>query len=218
MTQEYPIAPEVYDAWYQTVRGSWIGQQEFSALLKLFSPVAGQTLLDIGSGSGNFSRRFSQLGLNVTGYDASSEMNEYANANSRGINYIQGDALSLPFADNSVDYCSAITSLCFVSKPEQALAEMWRVSRKAVLLGLLNRNSLLYYMKRNSKGYQGARWDKFNDVTQWSNHLKPAANINYRSAIWLPSGGIFSRTIESIAPKQYPYAGFLAVVLEKHQD
>ena len=110
-------------------------------------------------------------------------MNICANANSKDITYIQGDALVLLFADNSVDYCSAITSLCFVPNPEQALAEMWRVSRKAVILGLLNRHSLLYYMKRKSKGYQGARWDELKTVKTWSNNLIPAANINFRSAI-----------------------------------
>ena len=46
--------PAVYDAWYLSYRGSWIGQQEFSALLKLFTPIEGQTILDIGCGSGYF--------------------------------------------------------------------------------------------------------------------------------------------------------------------
>ena len=209
------LDPATYNAWSETPKGSWIGQQEFAALLKLFSPEAGQSLLDIGSGSGYFSRGFSELGLDVIGLDSSREMNIYANANSKDITYIQGDVLVLPFADNSVDYCSAITSLCFVPKPEQALAEMWRVSRKAVILGLLNRHSLLYYMKRKSKGYQCARWDELKMVKTWSNNLIPAANINFRSAIWLPSGGKFSRLIENIAPHHSPFAGFLALALKK---
>lgn len=218
MTQEYSISPDVYDAWYKTVRGAWIGQQEFSALMKLFTPREGQTLLDVGSGSGYFSRRFYHQGLKVTGLDFSIDMNIYASANSEGINYLQGDALSLPFADNSFDYVSAITSLSFMNDPEHAIAEMWRVSRKGLLLGLLNRHSLLYYMKRNSKGYQGARWDVLNTVQQWSNNLKPAAKIKFCSAIYIPSGGIISRFIEKITPKQFTYAGFLAIRLEKKQE
>lgn len=207
--------PAVYDAWYRSARGSWIGQQEFSTLLKLFTPKEGQSLLDVGCGTGYFSQRFQKLGLQVTGLDPDVAMINFAKAKESQIEYVKGDALTLPFADNSYDYCSAITSLCFVSEPEQALAEMWRVSRKAVIVGLLNRNSLLYYMKRNSKGYQGARWDKIKNVKQWVNNLIPAATLNFSSAIWLPSGGKFSRVIENIAPEHYPYAGFLAVVLEK---
>ena len=207
--------PAIYDAWYYSTRGSWIGQQEFSALLKLFAPKEGQTLLDIGSGSGYFSRRFQEVGLDVTGLDPNSQMNAYASANSRGIDFIQGDASLLPFADNRFDYCAAITSLCFVKNPEKALAEMWRVSRHAVILGLLNRNSLLYYMKRSSKGYQGARWDDIKNVRQWADSLIPKAKLIFRSAIWLPNGGLFSRIIETMASAKYPYAGFLAIALEK---
>lgn len=204
-----------YDAWYQTPRGSWIGQQEFSTLLKLFNPTRGQSLLDVGSGTGYFSLRFQQQGLQVTGLDQDPAMLAFARAKDSQIEYIKGDAMALPFADNSFDYCSAITSLCFVSQPEQALAEMWRVARKGVILGLLNRRSLLYYMKRNSKGYQGARWDKLENVRQWVDKLDPSANIDFRSAIWLPGGNKFSRLVEKLAPEQTCYAGFLAVVLEK---
>ena len=50
--------PKIYDAWNQSTRGSWIGEQEFSILLKLFSPKAGQSLLDVGCGTGYFSQQF----------------------------------------------------------------------------------------------------------------------------------------------------------------
>jgi len=208
-------APAAYDAWYQTAKGQWIGQQEFATLLQLFTPKEGQTLLDVGSGTGYFSERFQQAGLQVTGLDPDPAMIDFARAKEKPIKYIEGDASTLPYADNSFDYCTAITSLCFVSDPEQVLAEMWRVSRKAVILGLLNRQSLLYYMKRNSKGYQRARWDRLKNVRQWANRLTPAAKQDFRSSIWLPGGGKFSKLIENFAPQRTAYAGFLAVVLEK---
>lgn len=123
-----------------------------------FLPSAWSDIIRRGQrGTGYFSRRFAETGLKVTGLDPNSEMNAYASKISTNIHFIQGSAQSLPFADNSFDYYSATTSLCFVNNPEHALAEMCRVSRKAVLLGLLNQHSLLYYMKRNSKGYQDAR-------------------------------------------------------------
>jgi len=195
-----------------------MAQQEFSSIMKLFTPAHGQTLLDVGSGSGYFSRCFSDAGLKVTGYDACREMNHYASTNNPGINFIQGDATNLPFDDGQFDYSAAITSLCFVENPQQALAEMWRVSRKTVILGLLNRHSLLYYMKRNAKGYQGARWDTLSSVKKWSEHLLPAASLNFRSVIWMPAAGKVSRTIERLMPQAYPYAGFLALALSKKQD
>ena len=53
--------PAIYDTWYQSSKGNWIGQQEFSLLLKLFSPEDGQSLLDVGCGTSYFSQHFQPL-------------------------------------------------------------------------------------------------------------------------------------------------------------
>jgi len=155
--------PVIYDAWYQSARGSWIGQQEFSVLLKLFTPNAGQSLLDVGCGTGYFSQHFQQSGLDVTGLDPDSAMIEFAKTKESQVKYIEGDALALPFADNSYDHCSAITSLCFIAEPEKAIAEMLRISRYGVMLGLLNRHSLLHCFKKTArviKAHVGIRFLK----------------------------------------------------------
>lgn len=151
--------PAAYEAWYHTPRGAWIGKIESALLLHLLQPHPGQTLLDVGSGTGYFSRRFTAAGLRVTGVDPDREMLHYARALEDGVEYLEATALHLPFADRSFDYCTAVTSLCFIAEPEQALAEMWRVSRHGVVLGLLNRHSLLYHLKHGRGAYRGARWD-----------------------------------------------------------
>ena len=204
--------PAVYDAWYQSARGSWIGQQEFSILLKLFTPKAGQSLLDVGCGTGYFSQRFQQLGLQVTGLDPDSAMIEFAASKENQVKYIDGDAQALPFADNSFDYCSAITSLCFIAEPEKVIAEILRVSRHGVILGLLNRHSLLHVLKKNSIGYQGARWDTASEIKKW---IKPALKTTTKSAVLIPSAGILARAIETLLPDYFPFASFLAVGIEK---
>ncbi len=210
--------PAVYDAWYQSARGSWIGQQEFSILLKLFTPKAGQSLLDVGCGTGYFSQRFQQSGLQVTGLDPDLAMIEFAKTKTSQVKYIEGDALDLPFADNSFDYCSAITSLCFISEPEKAIAEMLRVSRYGVMLGLLNRHSLLHVLKKNSASYQGARWDTVSEVEQWCCKIKPELKTKIKSAVLIPSAGILARYLETLLPDYFPYASFLAVGIEKRTN
>lgn len=210
--------PADYDAWYHSTRGSWIGQQEFSILLKLFTPKAGQSLVDIGCGTGYFSQRFQRLGLQVTGLDPDSAMIEFAKTKESQIKYIEGDAMALPFADNSFDYCSAITSLCFVAEPEKAISEMLRVSRHGMVLGLLNRHSLLHYKKAHSAGYFGARWDTVADVQQWCHKIKPEVKIMIKSAVLIPSAGILSRTLESLLPDYFPYASFLAVGISNNKS
>ncbi|MHB8249496.1 MAG: class I SAM-dependent methyltransferase, partial [Acidithiobacillus sp.] len=59
-----------YDAWYDTGRGRWVGATEFRLLSKLLRAQPGDTLLDVGCGTGWFTRRFAEEGLLATGLDA----------------------------------------------------------------------------------------------------------------------------------------------------
>jgi ubiquinone/menaquinone biosynthesis C-methylase UbiE len=143
-------------------------------------------------------------------------MLDYAQHQPGDVNYVEGDAQRLPFNDNSFDYCIAITSLCFISHPAQVVAEMWRASRKGVLLGRLNRKSILYYQKHGKSAYQGARWDTCLAVNQWldSLNIKPQDQACC-STIFMPRGSFVARQIENLAPGRFSVSGFLAVMLEK---
>ncbi len=206
---------EQYNAWYYSDKGRWMAQQESDALMQLLQPQPGQSLLDVGCGTGYFSQQFQHKGLQVTGLDISTDMLLFAKQHTRNIEYIQGNASQLPFADNSMDYCAAVTSLCFVPSAQQAIREMWRVARKSVILGVLNRHSLLYYQKRHRAGYRGARWDSLAQIRQWTQSLVPEAGLRYRSAIFFPAAGRLSRWLELQLCKNNTYGGFLAIVLDK---
>lgn len=174
------------------------------------------TLLDVGCGTGHFSRRFATPGLQVTGLDPDLQTIDYARQQDGSISYLEGSAEKLPFADGSFDYCTAVTSLCFVDQMDTAISEMWRVSRKAIVLGLLNRNSLLYRQKYNRGSYLGARWDVFAEISGLIRNLDPAcSNIKYGTAVFLPDGGMLARIIECLLPAWLPFGGFLSVCLRK---
>lgn len=209
------VNPVVYEAWYHTPRGAWIAQREFDLMMGLLNPVAGATLLDAGCGTGHFSRSFAAAGLRVTGLDPDPAMINYAQARGGGADYLLGSATALPFPERSYDYIAAVTSLCFIADPLRALRELWRVTRHAVLLGLLNRASLLYPLKRGRGGYHGARWDTAADVRAWVRELDPPPRLSMRSAIFLPGGGAVARAAESLLPATLPWGGFLAVCLRR---
>lgn len=210
------MQPADYDAWYQTDRGQWISDREFALLQSLLQATAGESLLDVGCGTGHFSRRFAQQGLQVTGIDPDSAALAFAQSQNSNVTYIQGSALRLPFPDQHFDYVSAITSLCFIDDPHAALQEMWRVCRKTLLLGLLNRHSVLYWQKRGRGAYEGARWDTAAEVKTWCQQLTPQpVNVKIRSAIVLPSGNVIARGMEAFWPTAIPLGGFLAVVICK---
>ena len=209
--------PEAYEAWYHTPRGRWIAQREFRLMMSLLRPAADASLLDVGCGTGHFTRRFARAGLDVTGLEPDLQALEFARGLSRTIEYVRGDTLALPFPDRSFDHCAAVTSLCFVADPAAALREMWRVARGGVVLGLLNRNSLLYLFKHDRGGYAGARWDGAGVVRQWAAALQPAASVRTGYAVFLPFGSIPARLLERLTPSTLPWGGFLAVGLHKQR-
>ncbi len=209
------LRPQDYDAWYDTPRGAWIAAREFALLRRLMAPAAGATLLDVGCGTGRFSRRFAQAGFGVTGVDPDPAMLGYAAALDAGVRYVRADAGALPFPSGAFDWVVAVTSLCFIADPARALREAWRVARVGVVLGLLNRASLLHRRKRGRGGYAGARWDRFSDVRRWARDLQPQVRLTARSAVFLPSGGRAARAFEVSAPARCLVGGFLAVVLTR---
>ncbi len=208
--------PAEYEAWYHTPRGRWIGDVEFECLWRLLNPGTGATLLDVGSGTGYFSRRFAAGGLQVTALDPDPGMLAYAKGHDGPVSYIRGSAARLAIRDDSFDFTTAVTSLCFVREPARALAEMWRVSRQRVILGLLNRHSLLHLRKREKGGYRGARWDSVRTVQAWCEELHPKPRVIVRSAVFWPGEPAVARVVERLASGGQPWGGFLAVGLYKN--
>lgn len=136
-----------YEAWYEQGFGSFAVRQEEALLYQQLQRFPGATsLLEVGCGTGHFTRWFAKLGFHVIGLDASPAMLEQARLRN-GTSYLQGDARALPFENQRFDLVALITTLEFVTDPVQALREAMRVARQGLLLGVLNRHSLLEYMR-----------------------------------------------------------------------
>ena len=166
----------------------------------------------MGAGTGHFTRRFAQAGLAPVGVDPSRPALDFARQQSLSPPYVAGRAEALPFHDDAFDYAAAVTSLCFVADPRAALAEMWRVARHGVVVGLLNRRSLLHRRKAGSGGYAGARWDTLADAQTWATGLQPApAALRWGTAVLGPGGSRPARLLEPALPRHLPWGAFLAV-------
>lgn len=209
------MKPETYEAWYDSLRGRWIGTVEYSLLKSLLRPTPESSLLDIGCGTGHFTRLFAQetKGL-VVGLDPNEEWLSYANAHSRNEErYVAGRAEALPFPDRSFDFTVTVTALCFVSNQEQALRELVRVTRQRFVLGLLNHSSLLYLekgRKGGAGGYKGAHWHTPAEIRALMESVA-VGNVLLRTAIVLPQGTPFARAVEARWPQEILLGGFLAV-------
>jgi ubiquinone/menaquinone biosynthesis C-methylase UbiE len=138
-----------YEDWY-ACRGRHADLLETALLEKLLAGFAGaRNLLDIGCGTGHFTRWFAARDLAVVGIDLSRAMLAQA-TQLDGQAYVLGDAVSLPFRDGSFDLTSMMTTLEFVTDPHRALSEAVRVSRRGMLLGVLNRWSVQAARRRRS--------------------------------------------------------------------
>ena len=201
-----------YDAWYATPRGRWIGETEFRLLARMLGAQRGSTLLDVGCGTGWFTRRFQSAGLLLTGLDPDGEWLCFARQqSSASIRFVQGDARQLPFRDRAFDHAIAVTSLCFVEDWTRAVAEPARVTQRRFVVGLLNRQSLLWREKGRGQGqgaYAGARWDDAQTVLRALRSLA-VAMVDIRTAVYCPSGSFLARAAEAIIPNRWPWGAFL---------
>jgi SAM-dependent methyltransferase len=212
------MQPDDYDAWYGTPRGRWIGETEYALAARGLAAQPGERLLDIGCGTGWFTRRAAADDLVATGLDPNADWLEYARAHSNpALNWVEGDACGLPFADASFDHVMSIAALCFVDDARRAVAEAVRVARRRFALGWLNRASLLYWQKGRHGGsgaYRGARWHTAGEVRDMFAGL-PVKNLILRSAIFLPSGSGFAVRLERGVPTALPWGGLLLASGEK---
>jgi ubiquinone/menaquinone biosynthesis C-methylase UbiE len=194
-----------YEAWYLT-KGKKADRQEkalLESLLRVFSGA--RTILEIGCGTGHFTDWFQMLGFHSVGIDRSRPMIREG-LKIHQLPCLEGDGAKLPFASNAFDIVAIITTLEFLSNPKQVLKEAQRVAQKGMLLGVINRNSLLGWNYRK-KG--GPIWGTatFYSPRKLKNMLAGAIacaySIKIRTTLW----SIFSK------PSILPWGGFIGATI-----
>ncbi len=98
-------------------------------VLKLLGLKTGDSVLDVGSGSGIFAREMFEVvgdSGHVCGIDSSSPMIEIVKKNCPEGVFLQGDATALPLEDASFDFVTTSQLLCFIADVEQAVCELYR--------------------------------------------------------------------------------------------
>lgn len=98
-----------------------------------FAGIAkGETVLDVGCGTGVLAISAARLGARVSGLDLTPELIEQARENAdiarlTGIDWTQGDAEELPYPDASFDVVASQFGHMFAPRPAVVVAEMRRV-------------------------------------------------------------------------------------------
>jgi len=128
------IAP-VYDAMNRLMTAGLDRRWRAQAAAAVVEP--GDRILDVCCGTGDLALAAAEAGGRVTGLDFSAAMLERARRKSSAIEWVEGDALALPFADGSFDAVTIGFGLRNLPEMERGLVELRRVLHPEGRLAIL---------------------------------------------------------------------------------
>ena len=191
---------------YDRVHATWWEEDGFMALLRtsvnpgrsayfrhvlqasLQRAPDGLQLLDVGCGGGLLAEEFARMGFRVTGLDRSTPTLDAARTHAAGngleIDYLRGEADSLPFEAKRFDVVSCCDVLEHVDDPERVLGEIARVLKPGGVFLFDTINRTLRSKLVAIKLAQDWRPTRFipRDVHVWEKFITPAELSDYMRA------------------------------------
>jgi ubiquinone/menaquinone biosynthesis C-methylase UbiE len=135
-TADIETSSDDYASRFNGEIGRWFLRVQEQATLQMLLPYPGATVLDVGGGHGQLMHGLVDNGYRVTVMGSSDEcsarIRPYLDAGSA--DFRVGNILEMPYSDQSFDVVISYRLLAHVTRWQEFLAEMARVSRKAVIL------------------------------------------------------------------------------------
>jgi len=156
-----PAVAEKYDQYYLSESGKTVDRYEKELFRHRLGNIPRLPMLELGCGTGHWTRFFADYGFQVTAVDKSKPMLAIAKKKNIGnASFIQADVRWLPFAGHSFHVVTAVTLLEFVSEAEKVMEEIDRVLMPGgwLLLGCLNALSELGKKKDEDEVFRYARF------------------------------------------------------------
>ena len=234
-TGDVPPAGELagsYVRWRSSRLGQITDTLERQLLAGLLGRVDGKKLLDVGCGDGAMAFELARQGATVTALDADPSMIAAARLRAENevarIQFVEGNAESLPFGDATFDVVVAVTVLCLVQDAEHAVKEIARVLKPEgrLVIGELGRWSL-WAAQRCMRGWLGPpvwRAVKFRTAADLR-RLAEAAGLRVvaiQGAVHYPPCGVAARLLAPVdlwlGQKTTFGAAFLAMSAAKNLE
>ncbi|MEE9910773.1 MAG: class I SAM-dependent methyltransferase [Deltaproteobacteria bacterium] len=216
-----PLQTALRDHWLESELGRYIYSRQEKLILDLVNPAAGESLLDVGCGTGDFLRLFQQKKCVLTGIDSSSEALEQArNRLGHRCELVHGHAVDLPFSDNEFDVVTIINSIQTSDDPQKIIAEAVRVSRGRIFVGFFNTLSLVGTKQSVRKLFgltvtSAVHFFSIGEMQSIINQTLAASSMTWGSVIYLPSPlyGFFSKLEELFPMKNNPMGAFVGIAV-----
>lgn len=220
---------EKYADWYQTERGNYVGENEYRCLAKHIGDCSGKKIIEVGSGTGFFLRKFAQNAEEAVGFDLTEGMlaagRKIAAEKGIEINFIQGDVLAgVPFTDNYFDIVYSNSMIEFFEKGqevEKVLAEMWRLLKPGgkFVVGVLNKESTWAY-KRTAELLEKDSIFSINQFYSWNEFeelMNKFGQVKIETTLYVPpyfnkkEDFEWFKDLEAEFKSRYPRRGALIV-------
>ncbi len=197
------IDPKEYARWRESSLGALTEHIEEDAIFRLAGDLRGKRLVDLGCGDGTYSIAASQRGAHVTGVDISEAMLESARHRALAIGasaeWRRAPAESLPYESETFHIVLAVTILCFLREPLQAMREVRRVLRPggSFVIGELGRYSSWALLRRvrgwlGSSTWREAHFWTIGELRELLQHAGFQVTAS-RGCVYYPPSGIVAR-------------------------
>lgn len=208
-----------YDDWFEHGWGAYAFGVEADAVTRAF-PGGGIDAVDVGCGTGRFTRLLEARGARVVGVDREPAMLTVARERLRGP-LVVADASALPFRDEAVDLALAVTVLEFVPDPARVLDELARVTRRGgrVVVGALNPASPWGWAHRrlfSQPPWSGARFLRRRELRDLARRYGPAdVHAALSAPGWFPGLGALGPALEALGGAVPVLGAFQVLVIHR---
>ncbi len=205
------------ERWMQEPENEAVFRAEIRLLCDLLQPRPGETILDIGCGTGLCLEAFVDLGLRATGIDPSAAMLEFAARRvGRRADLHRGVAEDLPFEDNAFNHACLFTTLEFVDDPRRALAEACRVAKDRLFVGVLNRYAIRGIGRRIRGLFAPSIYNRARFFSVWQlkamlRELLGPVPLTWRTVCQVPLAGRLGARFENSLLERCPFGAFVGV-------
>ncbi len=211
----------LYERWFDEPRYRFEAERETGLMLSMLQPARGESVIEIGCGTGASLQPLVEMGLNATGLDPSPYMLDISYKRlGRRVELYRGYAEDLPFDDNSFNHAFFMTTLEFVEDPHKAIEEACRVAKDRVFLGVLNRYAIKGVQRRvagifSETIFNQARFFGVWELRRLIRSIAGALPLSWRTVNQFPVGcGNFALNFEqSKFVQRCPFGAFVGMVI-----